>query len=1761
MSDESNKPVREIFANALELKDPLERERYLAQACGPDAKLRQMVEALLSAYQEAGRFLQPTQVVPPEQLIGEGPGTVIGRYKLLQEIGQGGFGVVFMAEQLEPVQRKVALKIIKAGMDTREVIARFEAERQALALMDHPSIARVLDAGATESGRPYFVMELVKGIRITDYCDQNDLPTEDRLKLFMKVCHAVQHAHQKGIIHRDLKPSNVMVTLHDGEAVPKVIDFGIAKATGQRLTDKTLFTRYEQMIGTPAYMSPEQAAMSGLDVDTRTDIYALGVLLYELLTGVTPFDKETLAKAAFDEIRRMIRETEPPKPSTRLHVMGDKLTEVAKHRHTEPGGLRRSLRGDLDWIVMKALEKDRRRRYETANDLAGDLERHLEHQPVVAGPPSAVYRARKFIRRHRLGVAVSASMTAVLITGLVVSLLAFAKARKERDRAMAAEERAEASRQTAQVEGARSAQVAQFMKDMLQGVGPGVALGGDTKLLRGILDQTAGRLSKELAGQAAVEADLRETLGVVYRDLGEYVSAEAMLQKSLAMRKKLHGEEHCAVASAQHNLAEVFRLQSKNDEARAGFQQALALRRKLLGNEHREVADSLFGLAEVLRRQSDALAEAEAAHREALSLRRKLLGKEHPDVARSLNGLGVVLRNQGKLEEAEKDLREAVGLERKLLGDKHPDTANALGNLGITLLKQPGRLPEAEKVLREAFAIQKEVLGEHRDTAITLKALSAVAKQLGRSEEAEQLSREALAMEKKLLGAQYSQPTDSLPKLIAALQREGKLAEAEARQRELLASQRKLLGNDHAQTIASLASLANLLLAECKLPEAETVLRELLPLQKKTLGNEHSAVAQTLHDLGQTLANEGKPAEAEPFYREALALRLKLMKDVEPSLTGLLSVLRKQRRSDEVKAVSKATLEAAQAVLREKQTPEVFKFTSSVISAFMRAGVLAAAETLAREALVARKKVLGDVHRDVARSLYDLGSALEARGNLVEAETVLLESAAIYTKLGLIEHPDAGLTLGQLRRVLTALGKHDPEIERLARVDEVRQATRYKPLVSYKLRIQTPGQYRLFLRWDGHDPESDSLYAQIAELKDGPGGAVADFYYFAPTVPDADFATFPWQGDASPDDVSAPSVPTVWNITKPGDYTLMFNRREDGSAVDAFVLQLSSLPPPQGDGPPESEFTADKTFLEREGRIVGEAEHFATRVSTSGGLLRWLVVPQESPGDVVHLHYRGTGYIQSLPDATPEQPAKLLANRALARTQEGDYAGAEALLRKELETRRKRLGNEHPDIAKLLGNLAIVLRAQGKLSELEAVCRDLDERGDALALNNLAWQMATSADGSMRDGRRAVVLAERAVAVTGRTNASYLDTLAAALAETGDFSQAVHVQQEAVALLKDEGEKKGYASRLRLYESGLPCHDDASLAQRISTLLADGKFAEAEPLARECLAIRERQIPDEWLTFNTRSLLGTSLLGQKKYTEAEPLLLAGYEGMKQREEKVLAGGGRSRLKETLQRLVQLYEATARPDQAAEWKQKLAELESLQGATGRAATAQLHEALILHFTFDELEADGRVTDASDRGNHGRVSGAQWDSGGRHGGAFRFTPPNQYIIVSNSASLNPPQLTIAAWIKTSRRDQVWRRVLDKGYRDGFALSIGGMVGSNARFMGKAALEIGMQINNQQGFTPSDGHVTDGKWHHLAAVYDGAVQSLYVDGVRQSRVARWSGRVPANAHDLTIGLNLLNPAAGEVGASFDGLIDEVMLFNRALSPKEIASLFSPQ
>ena len=448
----ATKPLKTIFSDAIEIADPTARARYLGEACGADAELRRHAEELIAAHTKAMSFLDPAKTEQPPTVIASTPltereGSLIGRYKLLEKLGEGGFGAVYVAEQREPVKRRVALKIIKLGMDTKHVVARFEAERQALAMMDHPHIARVLDAGSTDTGRPYFVMELVRGMSITKYCDDNNLPTRERLELFLKVCNAIQHAHQKGIIHRDIKPSNVMVTLHDGVPVPKVIDFGIAKATQGELTEKTVYTQFQQFIGTPAYMSPEQAEMSGLDVDTRSDIYSLGVLLYELLIGKTPFDGKELMMSGLDEMRRTLREKEPLKPSTRLRGMADdESSTTAKRRGADLPKLMHLLRGDLDWIVMMCLEKDRTRRYDTANGLAMDIQRHLTNEPVAARPPSQLYRLQKMARRNKIAFTAAAAVALVLIVGLTVATLGWRAARAERDKAVTARGEAETAR-------------------------------------------------------------------------------------------------------------------------------------------------------------------------------------------------------------------------------------------------------------------------------------------------------------------------------------------------------------------------------------------------------------------------------------------------------------------------------------------------------------------------------------------------------------------------------------------------------------------------------------------------------------------------------------------------------------------------------------------------------------------------------------------------------------------------------------------------------------------------------------------------------------------------------------------------------------------------------------------------------------------------------------------------------------------------------------------------------------------------------------------------------------------------------------------------------------------------------------------------------------------------------------------------------------------------------------------------------------------
>ncbi len=520
--------VEQLFHQARE-HTPEERGAFLDRACRGDLALRAEVESLLAhGTHQPGEppVLESASRLEERGPLQEGPGTVIGAYKLLQLLGEGGFGIVYMAEQKTPVRRRVALKVIKLGMDTKQVIARFEAERQALALMDHPNIAKVLDAGATQTGRPYFVMELVRGVPITEYCDKAQMGTNERLRLFMLVCRAVQHAHQKGIVHRDIKPSNILVTLHDGDPVPKVIDFGIAKATNQELTEKTVFTEFRQFIGTPEYMSPEQAEMSGLDIDTRADVYSLGVLLYELLTGTTPIDPARLRRAGYEEMQRLLCEEDAERPSTRVSTMGGEAAVIARSRREDPEDLARALRGDLDAIVLKALEKDRTRRYETASAFAQDVERHLAHEPVLASPPGRLYRMRKFARRNRGAVLAAAGLAAVLLLGIAGTTAGFLRARGALHREREARAGAEASAQRAAEEAERHRAIARFFESSLVASGAWRFEGAGPARVVDLLDLAAERLTTgEVSDQPTTKAMLAQALGDAYMARDRWTSA------------------------------------------------------------------------------------------------------------------------------------------------------------------------------------------------------------------------------------------------------------------------------------------------------------------------------------------------------------------------------------------------------------------------------------------------------------------------------------------------------------------------------------------------------------------------------------------------------------------------------------------------------------------------------------------------------------------------------------------------------------------------------------------------------------------------------------------------------------------------------------------------------------------------------------------------------------------------------------------------------------------------------------------------------------------------------------------------------------------------------------------------------------------------------------------------------------------------------------------------------------------------------------
>jgi serine/threonine protein kinase len=752
--------VETVLAEAVGIPDPAARAAYLDRACGDDGGLRARVERLVADHFRAGNFLErpPLAALPDETAPFEpgggaaAVGTRVGPYALRELLGEGGMGAVYLAEQSEPVKRRVALKVVKPGMDSRQVVARFAAERQALALMDHPNIARILDGGTTEAGRPYFVMELVRGIPVTDYCDQAGLSTRERLRLFVRVCRAVQHAHQKGVIHRDLKPSNVLVTVIDGRPVPKVIDFGIAKATGGALTDRTLQTGFHQLVGTPLYMAPEQAELSGVDVDTRADVYSLGVLLYELLTGATPFDPHVLRKAGFDEMRRMIREDEPAKPSKRLSTLAaEQASTVGDRRGVDPRRLGRQVRGELDMVVMRCLDKDRTRRYQSPAELADDVERHLDGRPVEAVPPSAWYRVRKFARRNRGPVVAGGLVLAALVAGVVGTSVGLAEAHQARRNAEQAEAEAKADRDDAKA-------LADFLLDQFlhpamshramadRSWGDTVAVNSedresDDRPLSQALDISDERMSRIFGGRPRAEATARHSIGVAWRGLGRWADAEPHLRRAVELREREFGPEHPITLRSLTCLGEVLASGGRGGDAVGVLERVRSAEARapgpgphphpstvhLLAKAHQASGDlpTAIRLMEGVRDRGpvvppglmrDLAAAYRAAGRPADATR---LWADVAPAVQARVGVGSVhglyltdawvgdLLADGQPDRAVEVSREYLAGVRSGTPDGGPDGGVAMGAIELysSTLLAAGRPAEAEPVLREVLAL------------------------------------------------------------------------------------------------------------------------------------------------------------------------------------------------------------------------------------------------------------------------------------------------------------------------------------------------------------------------------------------------------------------------------------------------------------------------------------------------------------------------------------------------------------------------------------------------------------------------------------------------------------------------------------------------------------------------------------------------------------------------------------------------------------------------------------------------------------------------------------------------------------------------------------------------------------------------------------------------------------------------------------------------------------------------------------------------
>jgi len=881
----------EIVKRLLETLEALpaaDRAAYLDSACDGDDELRSDVEALmddddLPSLLRTGGFASRAESMMTDDR--SALGRQVGPYRLIDVLGEGGMGVVYLAEQTTPIRREVALKLVPFGMDTARVMSRFESERQSLALMNHPFIAQALEAGAGDDGRPYFVMELVRGEPVTEYCAREKPALAVRLKLFLQICEAIQHAHQRGIIHRDLKPSNVLLTKQGADLVPKIIDFGIAKAIGDGESRQFLSTLQGQIVGTPEYMSPEQAGVIDAGLDTRTDVYALGVMLYELICGKRPYD---LKKRTTLELERALRSS--PLPPSRV------ASDAA-------GSSRSAASRDLDAVVLMAMEQRPDDRYASVEQFADDVRRVTEHRPVRARTQTWPYRAQTFVRRHAAAVA-TAAMVVVLITAGAAGIVA------QRNRAIASEANAVTEANNAKAEAAKASEVARFLTDLFRESDPARARGASLTA-RELLDRGAKKLATDLSSQDALRATLMDTIGVVYRALGLINEAEAITTESLAIRRRALGPAHRDIAQSLDNLGQLSRERTRYEQAEKFHREALAMRRQLLEPGDPEVAQSLSNLALALRERGK-YDEAKPLVEEALAIRRAALGPEHSDTLASMNVLGDVLDSSGQRAEAERLYRDVLTARRRLLPPDDPKLAISLNNVA-GVMARTGRLADAEALLRESLAIRLKIFdSDHADVTASQLNLAGVLQDLGRLDEAEPLYRQALAADRRKNGDQHMDVAIDLNNLASLLEERGQLAEAGRLYQDSLAIRIALQGETHPSVPNVLNNIGRLQLVQGALADAERSLRRAIDLRNALGQDKHPRLADTTVWLGRVFQARGRLGEAERQYASAVGIHRDASPSGSPNLAGALvalgHVMVRQRRATEAEPLLREAL-------------------------------------------------------------------------------------------------------------------------------------------------------------------------------------------------------------------------------------------------------------------------------------------------------------------------------------------------------------------------------------------------------------------------------------------------------------------------------------------------------------------------------------------------------------------------------------------------------------------------------------------------------------------------------------------------------------------------------------------------------------------------------------------------------------------------------------------------------------------------------------